>query len=72
MLEVEIKNGRPHRPSEFQLKPETDLMVDSMSEWADELGLNPVHLMRCIMELRRENVDYEKALSEVVIYLRSE
>ena len=69
LAEIEHRRGKYRRPSEFALKAETDYFVDRTAVFANELGVNPVHLMNVLHALRREGIDMHKAIQKVILYL---
>lgn len=67
--EVAYKNNRGYFMPAMALKKETDAMVDAKNELCEELGVNPVPFMRALQELRRDGVDYGKAVRLIMSYL---
>jgi len=71
LAEIEHKNGRFLQLSSLTLKTETDLYVDTMVAFAEELSVNHVHLITTLLDLRRDGLDHEKALYSVIEYINS-
>lgn len=67
--DVERLNGRAFFAGLMALEEETNLLVSTTAEYCEELEIHPVHFMSTLQALRRDNVNHEKALREVIGYL---
>lgn len=70
--EISTKNGKPYYMPTLVLQRETDWFVHAKQVFSDELGINHVHLMKTLLELRRDGVDHESAVETVIGYLESQ
>lgn len=68
---VALKNGKPYYTPTLALKAETDEYIRRLEIFAEELGVNHVHLIRSLLELRRDGVDYTKAVQSVIDYVEA-